>query len=76
MGMLRETKGGKLSSKRVSGFFLLLVCVILFVWKEAKALEITNKDIFINMMILAVILLGLDIAKYLTALNDLKKPKP
>ena len=72
MGMLRE-ETGKLSSKRVSGFIMLFVCIIIFAWKEWSAVAITNKDIFTNMMILAVILLGLDIAKYLTAINDLKR---
>ena len=57
----------------MSGFILLIVGVAIFIYKEFQNIAITNKDIFINIMILAVILLGLDIAKYLTAINDLKK---
>lgn len=74
MGMFRE-ESGKASSKRITGFSLMVVCIFIFVWKELNGVEITNKDIFNNIMILAVILLGLDILKYINALIQLKNNK-
>jgi hypothetical protein len=72
MKMLKE-ESGKTSAKRVSGFIILLVCIVIFGYKEWHNTDITNKDIFNNLMILSTILLGLDIAKYLTGIVNLKK---
>jgi hypothetical protein len=72
MGMLKE-ENGKTSSKRVSGFIILLVCIIIFGYKEWENTLIINKDIFNNLMILSTILIGLDITKYITGIGNFKK---
>jgi hypothetical protein len=64
MGMLKESKDGKFSSKRVTGFILILILTTIFVVKELNETLITNKDVFNNMLMFGAILIGLDVTKY------------
>jgi len=75
MKMLEE-ESGKTSVKRVWGSIIMLVLLLIFCWKEWHNLTVQNLEVFKYFLIIACILLGLDILKYLKAFGSLKDKDP
>ena len=64
--------GGQTSSKRVTGFVYLALCMLLFIYKEVLDKAITNPEIFIGMICTGGTLLGLGLFEYFAKPKDSK----